>query len=106
MAGDLGWRSLYDSPEIKDNVFKSGMILSSCKHVSNLKKHWERASRNVVPGNAFLLFEVCGRNAFLFSETGTRQERAPDIKGTRSFLAPHSFFEQILILKFSKKYII
>ena len=34
------------------------------------------------------------------------QERAPDIKGTRSFLAPRSFFEQILILNISKKYII
>ena len=61
---------------------------------------------NVAPGNEFLLFEERDRNAFLFSETGTRQKRAPDIKGTRSFLAPRSFFEQILILKISKKYVI
>ena len=42
--------------------------------------------------NALLLFEERGRIAFLFSETGTRQECSSDIKGKRSFLAPRSFF--------------
>ena len=57
-------------------------------------RSWERRSRERVP-----FFEERGRNAFLSLETGTRQERVPDIKGTRSFLAPRSFFEQILTMK-------
>ena len=54
--------------------------------------------------NALLLFEERGRNAFLFSEIGTRQEHAPNIKGMRSFLAPLSFSEKKLTTKTLKNY--
>ena len=64
-------------------------------------RSWERRSREHVP-----FFKEDDRNAFLFPETGTRQERVPDIKGTRSFLAPRSFFEQILAMKTLKNYTI
>ena len=67
--------------------------------------------RNALLGTSFLgkrsfyLRNTAGTRS-LFSETWTRQKRAPDIKRTRLFFAPCSFFEQILKLKISKKSII